>query len=167
MSGASRADYAISCASAGSTKVSWGNGPSAVAATIEAGSFGSGSGSVDMDLGSAPAQPVWLSGLTDVDADGTLSISMSAVKINGKTWDEDVPLGKLEYNKVYEWTIGGSNAHPYHQHIYHMLIVQPGGCGPHIEGEFYDTISTSGNCRVRFRTANFGQRMVLVCTSHF
>lgn len=43
-----------------------------------------------------------------------------------------------------------------------MLIVEPGGCGAHKEGEFYDTLS-SGSCKVRFKTADFGQRMVMHC----
>ena len=43
-----------------------------------------------------------------------------------------------------------------------MLIVEPGGCGAHEEGEFYDTLS-SGSCKVRFKTADFGQRMVMHC----
>ena len=42
------------------------------------------------------------------------------------------------------------------------LIVKPGGCGAHQEGEFYDTISASGSCTVRFKTADFGQRMIMV-----
>ena len=43
-----------------------------------------------------------------------------------------------------------------------MLIVEPGGCGAHVEGEFYDTISASGSCTVRFKTADIGQRMIMV-----
>jgi hypothetical protein len=44
-----------------------------------------------------------------------------------------------------------------------MQIVTPGGCGAHEEGEFYDTISADGDCTVRFRTADIGQRCVLHC----
>jgi hypothetical protein len=44
-----------------------------------------------------------------------------------------------------------------------MLVVDSSGCGDYEYGEFYDTISASGSCRVRFKTADFGQRMVLHC----
>ncbi len=161
MTGASRADYAIRCDSTGSTTVKWGR---SVAATIETGSFGSNTGSDDTDLGTSPSKPASLTGLTNGNADGTYSISMSGAKINGQTWDENVSLGVVPYGGIYEWTIIGSGAHPYHQHLYHMLIVEPGGCGFHEEGEFYDTLSASGSCLVRFYAIDIGQRMVLVRT---
>jgi FtsP/CotA-like multicopper oxidase with cupredoxin domain len=45
-----------------------------------------------------------------------------------------------------------------------MQIATPKGCGPaYEEGEFYDTISAPGDCTVRFRTADIGQRCVLHC----
>eukprot|EP00985_Skeletonema_marinoi_P022858 scaffold14795_cov140-Skeletonema_marinoi.AAC.18 len=160
MTGASRADYAISCASVGSTTVKWGSGE---VATIEAGTFGSNTGSEETDLGNAPPKPASLTGLNDASVDGTFSITMSGAKINRKMRDEDVPLGVVPYGGIYEWTIGGTGAHPYHQHLYHMLIVEPGGCGFHQEGEFYDTLSASGSCRVRFYAIDIGQRMVLHC----
>jgi len=161
MSGASRADYAISCASVGSTTVKCGRGD---VATIEAGTFGSNSGSYEMDLGDAPPKPASLTGLNDANVDGTFSITMSGVNINEQTWNENVPLGVVPYGGIYEWTIIGTGVHPYHQHLYHMLIVEPGGCGFHKEGEFYDTLSASGSCRVRFYAIDIGQRMVLVST---
>ena len=39
-----------------------------------------------------------------------------------------------------------------------MLIVSPGGCGEHKEGEFYDTIGYGRNdeCKVRFFAGDFG-----------
>jgi hypothetical protein len=44
-----------------------------------------------------------------------------------------------------------------------MQIVTPGGCGnDYREGEFYDTISAEP-CKVRFRTSDFGQRLVVHC----
>jgi FtsP/CotA-like multicopper oxidase with cupredoxin domain len=93
-----------------------------------------------------------------------LDVSVSAAKINGQAWDPNVGLGSIEWNQVHEWTISGSGAHPFHLRIHHMMIVTPGGCGPlHVEGAFYDTLSASGSCQVRFKTADFGQRMVMVC----
>jgi hypothetical protein len=159
LTGASRADFAINCASSATTQINWGRD---TAATLEAGSFGSGTGSDETDLGTAPSRSYALDGLTDGAAWDTFSISLSAAKINGAPWDPDTPLGMIDYDQVHEWTISGSGAHPFHLHLYHMLIVEPGGCGAHQEGEFYDTISASGSCLVRFKTADFGQRMIMV-----
>ena len=44
-----------------------------------------------------------------------------------------------------------------------MQVVTPGGCGDgFLEHEFYDTISAPP-CKVRFRTSDFGQRLVIHC----
>lgn len=161
MTGASRADYAIKCASGSTTEIRWRNGK---AATIVAGTFGFNTGSADRGNFTAPPKPASLLGLDTAVVAGTYSITMSGAKINQKSWDKDVPLGTVQYGKVYEWTISGSGAHPYHQHLYHMLIVQPGGCGSHKKGEFYDTLSATGNCAVRFYAIDIGQRMVMVST---
>jgi len=113
----------------------------------------------------APPKPASLTGLNTANPDGTFVISMSDnATINGQSWDEEVPLGAIRYDGIYEWNIIGTGAHPFHQYLYHMLIVEPGGCGFYQEGEFYDTLSASGNCRVRFYAIDIGQRMVLVST---
>ena len=164
MTGASRGDYAINCA-AGTTTIKWGNGPTQMA-VIEASTSNSG-GWDGTDLGSAPPKPESLSGVTSTTADpadGTYAITMTGGNINGDTWDPAEPLLSIPYGGIYEWTISGSGAHPYHQHLYHMLIVEPNGCGLHEEGEFYDTLSATGSCKVRFYAKDIGQRMVLVRT---
>eukprot|EP00986_Skeletonema_menzelii_P012952 scaffold7315_cov119-Skeletonema_menzelii.AAC.2 len=163
MTGASRADYAISCDSVGATTIKWGKG---VAATIEADTFGSNAGSTERDLGNAPPKPASLTGLDTASPDGTFEISMSGGTISGRSWDEDLPLGAIRYDGIYEWTISGTDVHPYHQYLYRMLIIEPGGCGSHEEGEFYDTISSSDSCRVRFYAIDIGQRMVLHSHAH-
>lgn len=158
MTGASRADYAISCDYEGATTIHWGEGD---VATIEAGIFGSNTSSHEIvDLGDAPQKPASLIGLETATPDGTFAIGMS----DRRSWDGDVPLETIRYGEFYEWTISGTGTHPYHQYLYRMLIVEPGGCGPHEEGEFYDTISSSVSCRVRFYAIDVGQRMVLVST---
>jgi FtsP/CotA-like multicopper oxidase with cupredoxin domain len=79
-------------------------------------------------------------------------------------WDPLVPLATIAYNQVHEWTLVDTVLHPFHLHLYHMQIATPNGCGPaYEEGEFYDTISAPGDCTVRFRTADIGQRCVLHC----
>lgn len=162
LTGASRADFAIKCSSVGSTDITWGNG---IAATLLSGSFGSGTGSDETSLGTAPAKPYSLSDIAEVSVPSAnfYDISLSGAKINGQTYSEEVGLGEIAFDEVHEWTISGSGAHPFHTHLYHMLIVSPGGCGAHKEGEFYDTLSASGSCIVRFKTADIGQRMVLHC----
>ena len=46
-----------------------------------------------------------------------------------------------------------------------MLVVEDGGCGAYKQWEFYDTIAHSSTCKVRFFTADIGQKMVFHC--HF
>jgi FtsP/CotA-like multicopper oxidase with cupredoxin domain len=83
--------------------------------------------------------------------------------VNSKSWNQMEPITTIAYNQVHEWTLLQTAKHPFHLHLYHMQIATSGGCGSHEEGEFYDTISAPGNCTVRFRTADIGQRCVLHC----
>jgi FtsP/CotA-like multicopper oxidase with cupredoxin domain len=94
-------------------------------------------------------------------------ITMSETGINNIFYNRNVPLRTLAYNQVHEWNIRRSEIHSFHLHMYHVMIVSPGGCGEmHQEGEFYDTVSGTdfqGQCRVRFKTADFGQRTMVHC----
>lgn len=83
--------------------------------------------------------------------------------VNDVMWSASDPIATIAYNQVHEWTLLETELHPFHLHMYHMQVATPGGCGAHEEGEFYDTISAPGNCTVRFRTADIGQRCVLHC----
>ena len=167
MTGASRKDFAIKCSAAESVDVNWGR---KTAATLQVGSFGSGTGQSSTgddvnDLGVAPSAPPsldWSNPYTPC-ATCSYSVALSGAQINGESWDEFNPLDVIDYGNVYEWTISGSGAHPFHLHLYHMKIVSPGGCGAHKEGEFYDTISASGSCVVQFKAIDIGQRMVMHC----
>jgi hypothetical protein len=84
--------------------------------------------------------------------------------VNDERFDAMVPIQTIAYDQVHEWVLQQTWFHPFHMHLYHMQIVEPGGCGDgHEEGEIYDTISAPANCTVRFRTADIGQRCVLHC----
>mmetsp|Transcript_12113 Transcript_12113/g.19360 ORF Transcript_12113/g.19360 Transcript_12113/m.19360 type:complete len:196 (+) Transcript_12113:2-589(+) len=74
-------------------------------------------------------------------------------------------LGSINFNEVYEMQVWDTKEHPFHLHLYHMQIMTPGGCGSHIQGEFYDTISGANGqpCTVRFQTVDVGQKMVMHC----
>jgi len=54
-----------------------------------------------------------------------------------------------------------SRGHPFHMHIYRVQVVS--GCVEHEIGEWYDTISSMGECVVRFPAVNFGGRVVFHC----
>ena len=133
-----------------------------VAATIHATTHESPGDTLN-DLGNAPIRPSSL----DVDISSTpppqntFEINMSGGQISG--YKDMEKIKDIYWNETHEWVISGSNNHPFHLHLYHMLIVEPGGCGPqHVEGEMYDTISAPDDCTVRFLTADIGQKMVLV-----
>jgi hypothetical protein len=112
-----------------------------------------------------PARPYSLSDMTEetVPETNKVAVRLGFDYVNDAEYDPLVPLATIAYDQVHEWVLMSTNLHPFHIHLYHMQVVQPGGCGPHEEGEFYDTIAATGNCTVRFRTADIGQRCVLHC----
>ena len=159
LTGASRIDVAVKCL-AGSHAVLWGGGQVATLITT----VGTITAATPYANGGAwlPSRPLYLQDLRSATVGNTYDISMSAAQINGKRWDMNVPLATMQYDVVQEWTISGTGAHPFHLHIYHMQVVTQGGCGQHEEGEWYDTIS-DGSCTVRFRTIDYGGRVVFHC----
>ena len=89
------------------------------------------------------------------------NIGMTASQLNGASWNPTNSLLSRSFDTVQEWMLSGTNAHPYHQHLYHM---QPqANCGHHKQYEWYDTISASGDCPVRFKLADIGGRCVFHC----
>ena len=158
VTGASRADFAIKCTGTGT--VSWG--PKLAASFSVVGFLRTRNLEV-LDLGEAPPRSSSLTGILEasVPQENVYDVSLNAATINGVKYPEG--LGTIAWNQVHEWKISGSGSHPFHLHLYHMLIVEPTGCeGDYKFGEFYDTLSTSSKCTVRFKTADFGQRMVMV-----
>ena len=171
LTGASRADFEIRC-STGSNTISWGG---SIIATIDAStdhdSIGGvpSSGDDASDLGNAPTRPVSIADLSSVTvADLNRFVVVpdkSSIRFNGVVYEGMSGLGSINYDEVYEMQLRDTNRHPFHLHLYHMQIITPGGCGSHIEGEFYDTISGARDeiCTVRFRTVDIGQKMVMHC----
>lgn len=86
---------------------------------------------------------------------------MSASQINGVSWDPDVPLKNITFNTTQEWRLSATNSHAFHLHLYHMQV--QGACGAHEVGEWYDSISSSGEGVVRFKTVDIGLRCIRHC----
>eukprot|EP00978_Attheya_sp_CCMP212_P009045 scaffold21315_cov48-Attheya_sp.AAC.6 len=167
MTGASRGDFAIRCESPNSfVNVLYGE---EVAAILSIGKDALTPDNADLESWS-PVRPPSLhdSSLSGVRSLAVLSsenrfrVNVQRDSINNKKWDVDTPLTTIGFNEVHEWSISDTTEHPFHMHLYHMQIVTSGGCGSHEEGEFYDTIS-GPPCTVRFKTADFGERMVMHC----
>eukprot|EP00521_Asterionellopsis_glacialis_P007153 CAMPEP_0195288780 /NCGR_PEP_ID=MMETSP0707-20130614/5306_1 /TAXON_ID=33640 /ORGANISM="Asterionellopsis glacialis, Strain CCMP134" /LENGTH=1258 /DNA_ID=CAMNT_0040348683 /DNA_START=1066 /DNA_END=4842 /DNA_ORIENTATION=- len=159
MTGASRGDFAIRCPTPQSSmNIRWHG---TVVAIVDIGAVAPNPHEMKPWV---PARPDSLSGIAsaDVPEANKFGITIQRATLNGLAWDPVTPLRTLHYNQVHEWTIGDSRNHPFHTHLYHMMVVTPGGCGPHLEGEFYDTIS-GPECTVRFKTADIGERMVMHC----
>lgn len=160
LTGSSRADFAIRCAS--SFHVLFGG---AKAATVYVGAVHPDPFEMEDWV---PKRPRSLQGIAEavVPPENTFDVELTREGINNILWDPTTPLTTVAYNEVHEWTLTRSKTHPFHLHLYHVLVVQPGGCGEqHEEGEFYDSIS--GNeyeeCKVRFKASDVGQRCVLHC----
>jgi FtsP/CotA-like multicopper oxidase with cupredoxin domain len=167
LTGASRMDLAIQCFGSGSMEIE-----SNTVAHFEvlggdvplqppSSPFFGGSGTWNSRDGMASTH--YLADLSTVTPDRTFDISNSGSTINGQSWDPSTPHAYMTAEDVQEWTISGSNAHPFHLHVYHMQVVSVGGCDHHEEGEYYDTISSSGSCKVKFRMADFGGQVVFHC----
>jgi hypothetical protein len=155
-----RVDYAVYCSAA------------TVSLTITYGTFTLGTLDVQKAIGGThtpytdnelqwtPYRPNYLSNLAQVTASeqNKQTISVSTLSFT------DDPLYTYTYGSVVEWTITGSSSHPFHLHVNHMQIVTSGGCsGGYLEGEYYDTISTSSQCKVRFRLSDFAGELVFHC----
>lgn len=109
---------------------------------------------------------------TDVDEIWTVSMDdylmngTKAVSVNQAMWDPQIPVRTYHLNQLVEWRVVLSDTHPFHTHINHMQIVEPGGCGyRYEEGEYFDTItaSTGDECRVRIQFFDFAGRFVIHC----
>ena len=90
---------------------------------------------------------------------------MNAAKVNNVDWDPNVPLRDILFDTIQEWTLKNTGNHPFHIHVYHMQVISAGGCGSHEEGEYYDTISSNSDCKVRFGVRDYGGMVVAHC--HF
>jgi FtsP/CotA-like multicopper oxidase with cupredoxin domain len=164
LTGASRLDVAIQCSSGGSVLF---GGKSKVVATIVVGSDSSSTASPFASDGSSWAsfRPNYLRDLSQLPSNSfeSYSISMTAAQMNGVSYSPDVPLGTWNYDTLQEWTIFGTQAHPYHLHVYHMQVLCDGDI--HDAGEYYDTISAKSSCVVRFHIIDHGESVMMHC--HF
>jgi hypothetical protein len=111
-----------------------------------------------------PLRPTSLQNIAsaDVPDENRFAISIQRETLNNLDWDPVTPLKTIAFDEVHEWQLDDTSEHPFHMHLYHMMVATPGGCGAHEEGEFYDTIA-GPPCTVRFKTADIGQRCVFHC----
>jgi FtsP/CotA-like multicopper oxidase with cupredoxin domain len=113
---------------------------------------------------------IWTVSMDDYFTNGT-----KAVSVNQMIWDPMTPIKTYHLNQLVEWRIMYSDTHPFHTHVSHMQIVQPGGCGyRYEEGEYYDTITAEagnntdtydhrGGCRIRIQFFDYAGRYVIHC----
>jgi len=125
-----------------------------------------------------PVRPTYLQDMRNAAIQSSFSIEAtpSTMKYNGGSgvgFNASVPITTLTYNRVYQMRIITKNFHPIHLHVYPMQIigvwntqtstVTPGDCGNYKQGEFYDNIMASQICVVRFRTIDFGGKVIIHC----
>ena len=67
----------------------------------------------------------------------------------------------MQVGQVYELTLSSTISHPLHLHVFPMQVIS--GCPDYLQGEWYDTISSSSVCTVRFNAFLFGDTVVLHC----
>ena len=108
-----------------------------------------------------PQRPSYLLDLTRYRPSKVDEVKMTASSVSGYSWNPDVFMDTIALNSVVEWTISSSSSHPLHLHMFHMQVMRD--CGPYITGQYYDTISTSNKCVVRFMPQTHSGRCVLHC----
>lgn len=165
VTGASRGDFAIKCSK--DSGIRWArNGSTSNPRAAIFSVTGSEGDTSSTPPGQAPPRPASIdTSIRDafVPEENKMEIVLrgSDLTINGKQWDENVPLNTIAWNEVHEWNLKGSGFHPFHLHLYHMMPLED--CGMHKAGEFYDTISSPDDCKVRFVSVDFGGRTVMHC----
>lgn len=160
--GASRIDLAVNCSS-GIHTISWNGG--LVASLNATNGIRTGATPYINNIAWSPPRPAYLQDLRNTSVDNSFTVHVSANSINDVGWNVIVPLAMMQYNTTQEWEINAfGGAHNFHLHVYHVQVVTLGGCedGQFEEGEWYDVI-TGEPCLVRFRTLDYGGRVVLHC----
>ena len=114
-----------------------------------------------------PVRPSYLQSLMNEDIpNDTFDVQLGPDNINGVAFDPTTPLETFTHGTTQQWRLRGTQGHPFHLHLYHMQIVQPGGCGGmYAEGEWFDVISAEiqGSCRVRFPMDDIAGKMMFHC----
>ena len=90
--------------------------------------------------------------------------------INGESWDAVTPLGEMETGSIQEWTVSGSNFHPYHLHVnsYQLGDVTEISGNYFMEGDWHDVLSPPSGVAVGkyfFAVDSFVTKSVIHC--HF
>lgn len=112
-------------------------------------------------------RPPYLADTRDSRPDHRWTIRMGEININDQTYDDREPLcdsknRNFRYGSLEEWTVR-TDSHPLHVHGRHVQIVDD-FCGDvNDHGEYYDTVSADGPCKVRARLTDFGGRTTLHC----
>jgi len=163
LTGASRADVAIRCqANSEITHTSLSTYSSTLVASIRIKGFEPQSSD---PTPWSPRRSAGLMGLEGNVVAGKFEVVMLYPNLNESPYNPEKAIVDVLWDTVQEWTLFKTDRHPFHMHLYHMLVVTPGGCGIHEEGQFYDTIQAprGAPCTVRFKTADFGQRLIFHC----
>jgi FtsP/CotA-like multicopper oxidase with cupredoxin domain len=142
ITGASRADLAVNCASDSSISV----GGEVVANIIVNGASNSAPSPYDGDSTWSAFRPDYLRDLRNESVDNTETVNMGARTINGSKYNNDIPTFELPASGLQEWQLKGARNHPFHLHIYHVQI--DGSCADYEDGEYYDVVAN--NCTIRF-----------------
>jgi len=174
-----RADVALRCVNAGTYAMSstagtqQGPGGGAVEqTTIMTLSVSGTDGGADATLPSLDyAYPCYLADLRDV-SDGALitgkEISFDrGLAINSAKFNHDVPTFSVAVGAIEEWTIKGSEVHPFHLHVVPYQLQSNNNVDPAYfqAGDWHDTSFVDDGDTVRVHMDSFTGEMIIHC--HF
>jgi len=158
--GASRADVAVQCSVAGTYTVT--NGGNTIFTLEVTGA----SGTAETLTPWNPLRPRYLQSTLFSTVDNTESIAFDddPMIVNGQTFvDKNTYLFTLQQGTIQEFTIDGTDEHPYHVHINHFQIIDcmNGPNGWSEVGDWIDTADFNGN--IRFPLDTYGGKVVVHC----
>jgi len=176
VSSPSRVDLAIRCTVPNSPAfLNWGT--SRVQLLIASGTTNSGTPYGPNTSTWQPIRPNYMPDLRNavIQQRNFIAATNIGISWNGAPairFDMNDDIATLEFDRNYELVFNATNRHPMHVHIFPMQIVGrfannqvvPGNCGKYRAGEWYDSvIENSARCVARFRTADFGGKLVCHC----
>jgi FtsP/CotA-like multicopper oxidase with cupredoxin domain len=170
LTGASRADLAVRCASDSSISV---GGQSVADIVVTGGAnplyhghpFANDASVDNYERTWSALRPDYLRDLRNESGNlNRETVYMGATTINGERYDKHNATFTLRANAVQDWTLTGARNHPFHLHIYHMQVQE--NCGSYEDGEYYDVVAD--NCNIRFdldhqTTSAYNGRTVMHC----
>ncbi len=119
-----------------------------------------------------PCRPYYLMDLTDLPQSIHVSDNLGITvrdSVNGLLFNPEIYFATdWEEGEIKQWTVDGTDVHPFHVHVNHMQFLDdpenfPGVSGFYKAGDWVDTVNAPGSPVVRTRLDRFSGNIFLHC----